>query len=104
MEKMFFPHKLRIYPGRAGHQLSELKIIISGDCADFTVKTSVKAVTKIVIIGCHSYCTRNDDDLTPLIKAGKLIFAKQGRNYRRCSRCNAPGPQHEEARHCYVFL
>ena len=23
---------------------------------------------------------------------------KQGRNYRRCCRCNAPGPQHEGAR------
>ena len=26
----------------------------------------------------------------------------QGRNYRWGNRCNAPGPQHEKAPHCYI--
>ena len=48
----------------------ELKIIGPGGCADITVKTFVRAVTKIVLIGGNSYCARNGDDLSQLIKAG----------------------------------
>ena len=46
-------------------------------------------------------------DLVENFTALQDLHSYQGRNYRRCSRCNAPGPQHKELHiatfYCKIF-